>query len=191
MALAMVDAQPAPPLIPLADAGELEIRKESWKEHVHELVAAAGPVARIDYSAWSGRARAESAAGTWGFSRVKGFRSSHVEVTDGAAGTEVARFDKKTWTRGGRLELGGSSYELHAKGWLRTSWRWEHDGASLVEVDLPGSFGKRKGTARVTEAGRSDPNASLLLLLTLHVHTSDEFAAAGAGAAAAGGAGAS
>lgn len=116
---------------------------------------------------------------------MKGLTSSRVEITEGESGAEVARMDKRTWTRGGTVELGGSSYELKAHGWLRTTWTWERDGTTVVEVDLPGSLGKRKGTAQVTDAGRSDPNASLLLLLTLHVHTSDSSSAATAATAGA------
>lgn len=181
----MADATSAPPLVPLdATSGELEIRKESWRKNVHELVAQEGPVARIDYATWSGRARAESAGGTWGFSRVKGFRSASIEITEGDGGAEVGRMAKKVWTRGGSLKLGGRTYELHAKGWLQTSWRWEQDGEPVVEVDLPGSFGKRKGAARVSDAGRSDPWAVVLLLLVLHVSAGDEVAATGAAVAA-------
>lgn len=84
----MSETETAPPLVPLSDApGDLEVRKESWRSGVHELVADAGPVARMDYSAWSGKARAETVDGTWGLSRAKGFKTSRIEITEGSRAT--------------------------------------------------------------------------------------------------------
>ena len=175
----MSETETAPPLAPLSDAtGDLAVRKESWRSGVHELVADAGPVARMDYSAWSGKARAETADGVWGFSRTKGWTSSRIEITEGDGGPEVGRLDKKTWTRGGSIELGGHTYALGVKGVFKSTWSWTRDGTTLVEVDLASSFGKAKGVVRVSDVGRRDPHVSLLVLLAMHVSFSDDMTTA-------------
>jgi hypothetical protein len=171
------------PLLPLDRVtGELEIVKPSWRRGLQEVVAPEGPVARIDASAWSGRSRAEAAAGVWGFSRTRGIRALRVEVTD-VDGAPVATLRQSGWTRNGQLDLDGVPYALTGTGVWRRTWTWTAGTTELVRIATRASFRGGKGTVELTDAGRRDPHAALLVLLGLHVVVAAAQAAAAAGAA--------
>lgn len=180
--------------VPLTEAsGPLELRKESWRKGAHDLVAGDALVARFDYAQWSGKTRAQAADGEWTFGRTKGFTHRTIKVVDPGSERELASFARRTWKRGGSLELGGASYELAASGMFKPAWRWERDGRELLAVEQTSSLGETKARVTLTDAARTDPNASLLVLLAIHVAltSSSESAGAGAGAGSAGAAGSS
>ncbi len=175
--------------IPLTEVrGPLELHKESWRKGTHDLVAGDALVARLDYGQWSGKTRAQAADGEWGFGRTKGFSHRTIKVVDPGSERELASFARRTWKRGGDLELGGASYALAASGMFKPAWRWTRDGRELLAVEQTGSLGETKARVTLTDAGRTDPNASLLILLAIHVALTTTSESASASAAAAGGA---
>lgn len=187
----MSASEAATTFVPLTEVrGPLELRKESWRKGAHDLVAGDALVARLDYGQWSGKTRAQAADGEWAFGRTKGFTHRTINVVDSGSERELASFARRTWKRGGSVELGGASYALTASGVFKPAWRWEHDGRQLLCVEQTGSLGETKARVTLTDAGRADPNASLLILLAIHVAltSSSESAAAGSTAAVSAGA---
>jgi len=182
----MSASEPPTTFVPLTEArGPLELRKESWRKGAHDLLAGDAPVARLDYAQWSGKTRAQAADGEWAFGRTKGFSHRTIKVVDPGSERELASFARRTWKRGGSVELGGATYALTASGMFKPAWRWERDGRELLAVEQTSSLGETKARVTLTDAGRTDPNASLLVLLAIHVAlTSSSESAAGASAAA-------
>lgn len=176
----------APPLAPLVDApDELELRKESWKEETLDLMAGDTSYARIDYSIWSGKGKAQTADGSWVLSGRKGWKANRIEVTEGEDGPQVAELDLSTWSRGGEVDLSGAQYTIDADGWLKPEWACQRDGRTLLTLKETGSLRKKKATLHLTSEGREDPNLPLLVLLVLHAKAkTDEFASVGATVAA-------
>lgn len=173
--------------LPLTEvSGPLELRKESWRKGPHDLVAGDALVARLDYGQWSGKTRAQAADGEWALGRTKGFTQRTMKVIDPGSERELASFARRTWKRGGSVELAGASYALTASGMFKPAWRWERDGRELVTVEETSSFGETKAHVTLTDAGRTDPHGSLLMLLAIHVALTSSSENAGAGAAAGG-----
>ncbi len=71
---------------------------------------------------------------------------------------------------------------------FKPAWRWTRDGRELLAVEQTGSVGETKARVTLTDAGRTDPNASLLILLAIHVALTSSSESAAAGSAGAAGA---
>ncbi len=181
--------------VPLAEvSGPLELRRKSWRKGTHDLVAGDRLVARLDYGRWSGKSRAQAADGEWAIEPTRGRNLRTMKIIDPGSERELASFNQRTWRkrggkRGGSVELAGASYALTASGKFKLTWRWERDGRELVTFEETSSLGEAKAHVTLTDAGRADPHASLLILLAVHVALTlrIERAVAAAGASYGGG----
>ena len=165
----MSDA-PATVLRPVAEApDELDLVKRSWRSGLHELVDQAGNVyGTLDYGAFAmGRAVGQSTQGWWTFNRPKGLLDVHLDVTD-ADGNDALRVALNTFGSGGDFQLGGASYHVGQRTLFSSTMVVSRDGSPLFAVQrtvMP--IGENKATVTVSDAGRADPSASLLLLLVV------------------------
>lgn len=187
-----VDDRDPRPIARLEDApaGELVLRKPSWRSGVHLLEADGLLVGRLHRSGRRDRGRIEDAATTWTLARDGSWLSARMALLDGATGERLGTYRRRGWRRGGGdLRMtGGGLLGLHTPGWRRRDWIWTRDGEELATVRLVRGLGETTARARLTPAGRASGMGVLLVLAGSHLglRDADESASAGgtAGAAA-------